>query len=477
MLGALLPLACDTHPAPEPTPPPTPPAATAAPPSTPASAPASQPAPAHATPPGTESGAAEEARLTVLVANQQDGELEPCGCAEGQYGGLPRRANLVQAWRMRGRVVVIADNGDLVTDGGLQSQQKFETTLQVHQLTGTLAINLGERDLLLDPQMVELGALNFGVPIVSANVRPAGRTHVVVPVETPGGVVRVGLTGFLDPHLVERAQPGWQVQAPAPALRPVLAELAGTADLTVLLAHATAARTSEVLDGLEPPDLVVVAHETEDPLRPVPTVLRGVPALAPGTQGKYMARMEVTVDHGEVRVVPEYEGLDERIPDLPAARAMLDNYQAILKQLNVADMTPRTVPPYAAGGSYVGPQLCAECHEPETAIWTESAHAHAMDTLLKANHEFDPDCLGCHTTGFAFEGGYLSRAQTPQLAAVSCETCHGPGSNHAEDPGKGYGKVTTPTFCFSCHDDTTSPHFDYQAYWAKIAHGTPAQAD
>ena len=442
-----------------------------------AGAPAAPPAPAPAAvappdvPPASAPAVSAPPRpqaLRLLVTVQQDGELEPCGCAEGQYGGLPRRASLLRAWEAQGVRTLLADNGDLILDASLQSQQKFETTLQAHQAMGTVALNLGEMDLLLDPVMVELTALNFETPYVSANVSPAAHTHVVVPVDVNGTVITVGITGFLDPELVTEAAPGWQVRAPRPALREVLATLAQEVDVILVLAHANRLRTEAILDGLPPPHAVVLAHEAEDPIEPVPTSLRGVPALAPGTQAKYLARFDVRTSDGRVQVVPQYEGLHERIPDLPALRALLDGYQMILEQLDIPDLTPRR--PYAAGGSYVGVEACAACHVNAVDTWRESKHAHAMDIIVERKHEFDPDCLKCHTTGFTFVGGYRSRADTPTLSFVSCEACHGPGSNHAADPGPGYGHVETPTFCLTCHDTPNSPSFDFAEYWPKIQH-------
>lgn len=430
---------------------------------------------------GTEAPA--EPRVTLLISSEQLGELEPCGCAEGQYGGLPRRASLLHSYKTRGRHVIIADNGDIVQDGALQSQYKFDTTMQVHQILGTVAVNLGERELLLDPQAVTLTAMNYAVPLVSANVAPVDQTHVVVPVDTGAGVVRVGFTGFLDPEAVEQARPGWQVAAPAPALRPVLEELSRSADVTVVLAQASLARTEAVFADLPAPDLFVVAKESEDPLEPVPTVLRGVPALAPGTQAKYLASATITLAGSTPVVQAGYVGLSELIPDDPVVRNILDTYQEILKTEHVADQATRR--PYAAGGTYVGPQVCKTCHRGAYQVWTTARHAHSMDPIVAKNHEFDPDCLVCHTTGFSYKGGYESREETPQLAFVSCESCHGPASAHVEaartklsgGPGAdeivlaGYGEVRTPDHCMTCHDEPNSPKFDFVTYWPKIQHG------
>src|SRR5262249_37572472 len=87
---------------------------------------------------------------------------------------------------------------------------------------------------------------------------------------------------------------------------------------------------------------------------------------------------------------------------------------------------------------YVGSAKCKGCHKDEYKVWEESGHAHAYETLVNAtrpaNRQFDGECLVCHTIGFDQKSGWLDARKPSFLGGVGCESCHGPGSLHVEDP-------------------------------------------
>ena len=111
---------------------------------------------------------------------------------------------------------------------------------------------------------------------------------------------------------------------------------------------------------------------------------------------------------------------------------------------------------------------CAQCHQAQYVQWANSSHAHATDKLPPRWVEFETGCLSCHATGQQVAGGKIELAK---LQSVQCEQCHGPGSEHVQKPGKGYGHIAnTQAMCMSCHTAEASPNFDFQAAWAKIKH-------
>lgn len=98
------------------------------------------------------------------------------------------------------------------------------------------------------------------------------------------------------------------------------------------------------------------------------------------------------------------------------------------------------------GASYIGGGKCKMCHIKEYKSWQETKMATSTDNLkpgvkaaekkkagLDPNKDYTADagCLKCHTTGYG-KGGFKSLAETPELANVQCEGCHGPGGDYSQ---------------------------------------------
>jgi hypothetical protein len=152
--------------------------------------------------------------------------------------------------------------------------------------------------------------------------------------------------------------------------------------------------------------------------------------------------------------------------------------------------------------------------------WAASKHAGAYNALEKiatkpSLRQFDGECIRCHTVGYDYNTGFVDAIKTPNLTNVGCESCHGPGSQHAANPNNkvfalelspwkigGQGKLpdsarlkefneemdpakrqkiltanelrlvlNVDRTCQTCHNAENDPHFKFEVFWPKIAHG------
>lgn len=112
-----------------------------------------------------------------------------------------------------------------------------------------------------------------------------------------------------------------------------------------------------------------------------------------------------------------------------------------------------------------GRSACRRCHLAEYRSWERTPHADALEALPEESRE-DPECLRCHTTGFGEPTGFTNVADTPQLAGVTCEVCHGPGSLYKDrevmesrEASVAAGlRIPDESTCIACHNEE-SPTF------------------
>jgi hypothetical protein len=123
--------------------------------------------------------------------------------------------------------------------------------------------------------------------------------------------------------------------------------------------------------------------------------------------------------------------------------------------------------------NYAGSSSCKSCHVNEYSIYNSSNHAKAYKTLVGAGQHQNETCVTCHVVGFEKKGGFVSLKDTPDLAGVGCEHCHGPRKDHIKNPieKKSWHIKSPRKVCESCHKAPHTTKFDYEEYWKRFAHG------
>lgn len=206
-----------------------------------------------------------------------------------------------------------------------------------------------------------------------------------------------------------------------------------------------------------PPESPDRARAEED-LKKKRAELEQLSKPSPPTSGSFMTYKLV-----EVR---ESLGTDPQ-----AAKFMSEYYRRVNEHNREAfkDLLPK---PVAEGQAhYVGVEVCSNCHVEERAFWDGTPHSKAYSTLERQFKEFNLECVGCHVTGYDQPGG-STVTHVDKLKNVQCETCHGPGSRHVENPVDKALIVASPpkTLCApQCHHPPHVPQgWSADEAWPKI---------
>jgi hypothetical protein len=422
-------------------------------------------------------------------------------------GGLARRVSYIKAFKHRSNLEVptlFVDAGNLFTDerftGAQLPSEVMTKNKWVVKSYGDFrhdAANLSYADLpylreLLKKEGYDQRAQQYPFinRLVSANIHPADDSrlaptpYVIREVNLkrskPGAKIRVGIVGFTDskpigPNQKESAVAGFVIGDPFEAAKKVLPELKQKTDFIIALAYMPMDMAQRLASENAEIDTIIGARQ-QNSQDPALHFNRATISYA-YNQTKYLGELRVYLngDGAVENQITRFIGLDSLIPDDPAAQNAVtsahDDFTA--EQNRNSQQSSSTVQPTSllstANSPFAGVETCATCHEDAFKIWENTGHSHAMATLENKKQQFDTECVGCHVVGYQ-QGGFQSLVMTPQFANVQCESCHGPGRNHSENPAKGYGFMETPAGCTICHTQPNSPDFDFESYWPKVKH-------
>ena len=148
----------------------------------------------------------------------------------------------------------------------------------------------------------------------------------------------------------------------------------------------------------------------------------------------------------------------DTVPEHPRIAPLVAETLARVKELHAQAVASRAPSPASGcGREFVGVRVCASCHPGRYAAWRRSPHAKAFATLEAKSRQYDPDCLACHAVAYECAGGEVDRESLRKFAAVQCESCHGPGADHART--QGHTPMSTVLACPRCHTPDKSPDF------------------
>jgi hypothetical protein len=452
----------------------------------------------------TSSDAGDKNRtLTILYTASAQGQVRSCNCTKFRSGGYGRELTLLKAIRRDCPDSLLIEGGDLVAWTGFAARFKTELAVRAMKLLDYQAIVPGENEIgrpgdrsidSFDPEPA---------PIVCANyLDPSGAGRRCVPyvlLKTKSGL-RVGLIGLLSKsagRIFQEQDFKDSVQDPSPVLTRLVHEVRPKCDFLAVVYHGPVAE-AEKLASVKGVNLVLATHRSgrevllpvkpSNEVEPPVKMVGGVPVVGAETHENWsLGRIDIDLDGsgGIASAKHKLFYLDRRYPEDRALVTIYDEYSRKVKEavlsfskefeskaetmlakrgLNLVEMRKRLhKSPLATA------DRCKTCHSSIHESWSTSRHAHAMATLEKTQQDFDPECVTCHATGVLVRNGFANKRDTPELANVQCEACHGPGLAHADSPSKGYGKVEEQT-CRSCHTDERTPDFDFEKAWGQIKH-------
>lgn len=340
---------------------------------------------------------------------------------------------------------------------------KYRTRVALEAMTMMKydAITIGERELSMGHGFLSENIDVEKLPVVTTNLYHNGERFGEPYLIFEKNGIKIGVVSALM-KVGSRQSVVWEIRDHSAELREVIPELEDKCDLIVVLSHLGFTKSFDLPDEFPQIDVVISAHgsrKTTEPTRVGSAVL-----TKGGNQGKWLGRLDL-------ELVPEggvgsFEGslinLGPKLPEDPVMAEFFNAYKdsaAKLQPILTKQRSGEQVD-LSGGSDFKGSRWCRSCHVKEFNSWMKTSHSKAFNHLRNEKKINDEDCLSCHTTGYG-EGGFTNLDETPVLANVQCEACHGSGKNHIQSKGNTKTEAVVVQTCTHCHDEEWDPDFDF----------------
>ncbi len=440
--------------------------------------------------------------MVLFYSADIHGNLEVCGCPIHPLGGVARRMGYINAFRKRSpeAAVVMADVGRLFADEKQEGSDELrpdarlmnDWIVRAHDLMNLEIVNLSYRDLpyaggLLLPDAKikpERSALISANVKVTDGTRENASPYIIKTVTgkrlpLPLRIAFIGLSDLPPDEFKGQVEAsGFVIHDPLAAAKAALAEIYDKADVTVIVGYLK--RSTAMKLAQQNSDLDLIINSDGSGITLDPQQINNTLIVYAAKETKHLGELRFYADDEGVvdRFTNRYIELDEVIPDDPQmarmtkqARQEIGDLQSKMAEAEAEKVAAQIAKEGEPQSPYATAETCGKCHVAEYKQWQSTRHAQAFAGLEKRQRPFDAACIGCHSVGYQ-QQGFINIKATPKFANVQCDSCHGPGAEHAANPVKGkYPTPAAPASCVACHDRENSPDFVFAKYWPVVAHG------
>ncbi len=424
-------------------------------------------------------------KLVVLSTTDVKGKTSPCGCHIPK-GGLSRLGSYADSIRSEYGQVLQVDAGGYfpeMADSVYRKTARF--MMDGFRRVGVEVAGVGDRDLKFGIDFLRDNARASGLQLVCANLydRQSKKPALAPFVLRQVGNVKVGVVGVLSDKVdLGPSRDGLETRDPLPATREaVAAARKAGASVVVLVSQLGKVESEDLVTAVDGVDLLIAGRNV--PLLPRGRVVKNTLTVYGGEQGQYIGRAILTVDgagkptasEAETFILsPEVGEKEDVLRDVKSFEDAINAQVKAKENERLKEDREKALEHSSLDREhYVGDAMCARCHAKEAEQWKTTAHANAWASLVSTKKDASAECVSCHVVGFRQAGGFTSGTESPQLANVQCESCHGMGTEH--DAFSNATAAVSEATCRGCHDAKSSPDFDFATYRTYVDHTRDAR--
>ena len=445
--------------------------------------------------------------VTLVYAGDRLGKVEPCGCPKTPMGHIARQVAYLDQKRAENPNIITFDLGNyffesLAVEKVLREQHARRAAIlsrSLHKLKFDFMVP-GPTDFAAGFAGYKKLVKDTKIPVLAADLKtpsgePAFASHQLF-TRHEKRILVIGIAGFVP------ADTQLKREAPLDTIRRVRAAV-GPVDITIVASHLD--RSAGLGIAENEPDLAAVLIADKH-LHLIPKHAGGAVVVGSSKEGKHVAELQLnhrglgayaggmTMRRLEFKrrkaTGVEAEAIQSELDQLKAGNTFSYRIDALGEErsedkevatwvkayvhfVGKLELERGEAPPgYNGEGDFAGVDACATCHPTIVDTWRATRHAIAYQSLYSRGQHLDRECIGCHTAGWRHSGGFSDPRAVGILKNVQCESCHGPGKEHAKPGDKRLidrGKANAE-FCQSCHQKELETGFKEETHIPLIKH-------
>lgn len=355
-------------------------------------------------------------QVSLLFSHNLNGETHPCGCRHFPLGGLPQAAGSIQELKQNSQLIYV-DTGDTFFPSSSipQSMTKSltHTAYNLARALDQMGLSYfvpGDQDFALGINFLQEISKKHRFKFLVANLNETSgiNHHKWVEIKLPK--FSLFLIGLVDPQTLKESDRNF-FNDPQSGLKTALDEIEkhnpsafDKQNKFILLSHSGMDQDGTWAKLYPRLNWIIGAHTQN--FTNSPEKFADTKAVQVLSKNHYMGVIEFKLngDEDNFRLIENRDEQKDKLKPNPFI-GFLDEHKTKLKEIQkVEEAALSSAAP--TNQHSVTFNSCITCHNPQGDFWQSTSHSLAFGTLLTAQADKNPACIGCHTLKYREADGF-----------------------------------------------------------------------
>lgn len=356
---------------------------------------------------------------SILFSHNINGETHPCGCRHFPLGGLPQAAGSIHELKQKSQLIYVDTGDTFFPSSSVPESMKKSLTFTANNLAKALdqlGLNYfvpGDQDFALGIEFLKEISQRHRFKFLVANLKDSSGLRHRKWVEIKFPKFSLYLIGIVDPQTLKEADREYFADVNSSltlAMNEIKQSNSSAFDKKnkfILLSHSGMEQDGEWAKLFPRLNWIIGAHSQS--FTNTPEQFANTKAVQVLSKNHYMGVLHFNLSGEAEDAFQMIENRDEQKdkvkPNLFVA--FLDEHKTKLKEIQKTEeeALSSTAPNNQHSVTF---NSCITCHGPQGNFWKSTSHALAFGTLMTAQADKNPSCIGCHSLKYKEADGFTN---------------------------------------------------------------------